>query len=65
MSDKRTELRNRKLKAKRAVLDTLLVPGKEYPIYTIFGMEEAAQVLQAALKEYKAKKADQNPSSTE
>jgi len=37
-------------------LDSLIVPGLEYPIYTPFGNEAAAQVLLDALKAHQAKK---------
>ena len=39
-------------------VESLIVPGLEYPIYTPFGNEAAAQVLLDTLKEHQAKKDD-------
>ncbi len=40
-------------------VEALLIPGVEYPIYTPFGGEEAAQVLNEALKAHRSRKGEQ------
>lgn len=40
-------------------VESLIVPGVEYPIYTPFGNEAAAQVLLETLKAHQAKKDEQ------
>ncbi|MHB8625038.1 MAG: hypothetical protein ACYDBJ_07390 [Aggregatilineales bacterium] len=40
-------------------VESLIVPGAEYPIYTPFGNEAAAQVLLETLKAHQAKRDEQ------
>lgn len=44
------------IRESRRNLESRLAPGVEYPIYTPFDMDEAAQVLKEALRADKAKR---------